>query len=536
MPLDKIDNNKQIGLSSEYINLFKEKLGVSFNLVNTNSWENTLKKLQNNSCEFAPIMYKTKKREEFLNFSKPYLSFPLVIASKLKDPFIPDLKSLGKKRIAYVKKYAYKKILSKEYPLIEFIEVSSIKEGLEKVKKDEVYGIVGVLPTLGYEIQKKFSDSLKISGEIEDAWKLSIASNKNEPLLNSIINKTLLSISGEKKVELLSKWSMVKYEEKIDLKQILTISSIFLIIILIFLYKNRQINKLNKDMKKYIKIIDEHVLTSTTNIKGEITQVSQAFCEISGYEKNELMGRNHRLIRHEDMPEELFTNLWKNITNGKKWTGEIKNKKKNGDYYWVHASISPVFNSKKEIIAYTAIRHDITDKKRIEELSITDELTGLFNRRHFNDILQREINRAKRDEHAFALMIFDVDFFKQYNDNYGHQMGDYALQAIGKKIKELSKRPSDFAFRIGGEEFAIIYSPHFKENAIEFAKIVNNEIENLKIEHRYNKASEFLTVSIGLYTELGTKIDSEENVYNFTDQALYKAKENGRNQYVQYKS
>ena len=534
MPLDKIENNTHIGLSSEYINLFKEKLGVSFNLITSNSWENTLRKIKNNSCELTPIMYKTKQREDFLNFSKPYLSFPLVIASGIKDPFIPDLKSLENKKIAYVKEYAYKEVLSKNNSLIEFVEVSSINEGLEKVKKGEVYGIIGLLPVLGYEIQKNFSNSLKISGEIEDIWRLSIATNKSNPLLNSIINKTLVSISSEKKNELLSKWSTVTYEEKINLKQILTISSIFLIILLIFLYKNRQINKLNKDMRKYIKIIDEHVLTSTTNIKGEIIQVSKAFCEISGYTKEELLGQNHRIVKHEDMPKEVFKDLWSNISKGKKWNGEIKNKKKNGDYYWINTNISPVFNNKKELIAYTAIRHDITDKKRIEKLSITDELTGLYNRRHFNDILEREINRAKRDEHTLALIIFDVDFFKQYNDNYGHQMGDYALQAIGKKVKEITKRPSDFAFRIGGEEFAIIFTPHFKENAIEFAKIVNNEIENLKIEHRYNKASEFLTVSIGLYTEFGLKIDDIEDVYNFTDQALYKAKENGRNQYVQH--
>ena len=186
-------------------------------------------------------------------------------------------------------------------------------------------------------------------------------------------------------------------------------------------------------MKKYIKIVDENVLTSSTDAKGRIVCVSKAFCEISGYTKEELIGQNHRIIRHEDMPKKLFKELWNTITDGKVWQGEIKNKKKNGEFYWVKATISPLFDDNKNIVGYTAIREDITDKKRIEEISITDELTGLYNRRFFNEIFEREVNRAKREEHSFALIIFDVDFFKLYNDNYGHQAGDLVLQTIGKK-------------------------------------------------------------------------------------------------------
>ncbi|RXK07242.1 diguanylate cyclase [Halarcobacter bivalviorum] len=534
MPLNKIEDNNHLGLSSEYIKIFEEKLGVTFNLVTTTSWSNTLEKIKNDSCELVPFIHKTSQRKKFLNFSKPFLSYPLVIATTLKEPYIANLKAIGKRKVAYVKDYSYKETLQAKYPNIEFVEVASINEGLKKVQKNKVFALIGLLPTVGFEIQKNFSNSLKISGEVEDLWELSTATKKEDFILNSIINKILLSISDEKKEKLFNKWNSVTYEEHLNLGKILIIAGIFIFIILLITYKNRQINKLNEDMKKYIKIVDEHVLTSSTDLEGNITQASKAFCKISGYSKEELIGKNHRIIRHKDTPKKLFIELWETLLKGKTWKGEIKNKKKDGSYYWVSANISPLFNKKNEIIGYTSIRHDITDKKRIEEISITDELTGLYNRRFFNEILEREINRAKRDQHPFALIIFDVDCFKQYNDNYGHPKGDAVLKEIGNSVKSLTKRSSDYGFRIGGEEFAIIFTPHFKENALEFAEMVNRSIEELKIEHKFNKASNYITVSIGVYAEVGEKIESSEAIYNHTDNALYKAKEKGRNQFVLY--
>jgi diguanylate cyclase (GGDEF)-like protein len=235
------------------------------------------------------------------------------------------------------------------------------------------------------------------------------------------------------------------------------------------------------------------------------------------------------------MPKELFVDIWATISSGKTWKGEIKNKNKNGTYYWVDAVISPIFGDKKQIIGYSAIRHDISDKKKIEEISITDELTKLYNKRYFNQIFEQEVNRAKRENTIFALIILDVDFFKQYNDSYGHQKGDRVLESIGKELKSICQRATDIPFRIGGEEFGIIFLPHSFEEVENFARLVNQRIENLKIEHKHNKASEYITVSIGLYVSRGDKIDTTTEIYHFSDTALYKAKSNGRNQFIVHK-
>lgn len=532
MPIEKIENDKVVGINSDYIQIFKEKLGVNFNAIAIDNLEDTFDKLQNFDCDFAPFVLKNKSNMNKLNFTDSYISFPLVLTTRLEEPFINTLQSLDGKKIAIMKGSGYRELIINENSDIQFVEVSTVTEGLQKVENREVFGFVEILPVVGYELQKGFSSSLKISKELFSDLNFYMTTSKSDFILIDILDKLLKTIPLETKEIILSKWTSINYEKSVDYQKIIFVSLFFIFIIVIIYLKNRQINKINSQMKKYIKIVDENVLTSSTDKKGRIIYVSKAFCEISGYTKEELIGQNHRIIRHEDMPKKLFQELWNTITNGKVWQGEIKNKKKNGEFYWVKATISPVFDDNKNIVGYTAIREDITDKKRVEQISITDELTTLYNRRFFNEIFEREVNRAKRDEHPFALIIFDVDFFKLYNDSYGHQAGDLVLQKIGKKIKELCKRSSDFAFRIGGEEFAIIFTPHFKENAVEFANLINKEIEDLKIEHKHNKASPYITASVGIYTQIGNELDTTKEIYYFTDLALYEAKKNGRNGYV----
>lgn len=147
------------------------------------------------------------------------------------------------------------------------------------------------------------------------------------------------------------------------------------------------------------------------------------------------------------------------------------------------------------------------------------------------------MSRAKRENYLLAFIILDVDNFKLYNDNYGHQKGDDVLASVGKELTNISKRSSDIAYRIGGEEFAISFIPDTKEDALRFAESVNKRIEELHIEHKYNTAnSKYITVSIGLYVQKGNELSDSKDIYNFADAAMYEAKESGRNRTVVYKS
>jgi diguanylate cyclase (GGDEF)-like protein/PAS domain S-box-containing protein len=286
-----------------------------------------------------------------------------------------------------------------------------------------------------------------------------------------------------------------------------------------------------KELEEYIRLVDENIITSSTDLDGVITYASQSFCEISGYSKNELIGKKHNIIKHDDTPKHVFKSMWEKLSNGEIWTGEVKNKKKNGDFYWVKAKIYPLMQDGKKI-GYTAIRQDITNKKLLEKISITDALTDIYNRRYFNDVFPDIINSAKESNELLSFIIMDIDFFKQYNDTYGHHMGDDVLINVAKSIKSSLKKDSDLCFRLGGEEFGVIYKPSSYEDAKDFANSIRENIENLSIEHKKSLINKYITVSVGVMCQSADAIESVEEIYKKADELLYKAKENGKNKVV----
>ena len=286
-------------------------------------------------------------------------------------------------------------------------------------------------------------------------------------------------------------------------------------------------NSTKKKLQDYINIVNENIIISSTDKQGIITDVSEAFCKISGYTKEELIGQTHNLIRHPDMSDSFYKDMWDTLLSKKEWKGEIKNKDKSGHDYWVFAIITPVLKN-DDIVGFTAIRTNITDKKHIEYLSITDELTQLYSRRFFNTKIEKEINRAKRENTYLSFLIMDIDYFKEFNDTYGHQKGDFALEEVSKVLKKYTNRSSDFAFRLGGEEFGIITRLD-KEKIIEFANNIKNEIEELHIEHKKSSISEYLTISIGITSRTGLDLLDSNTLYKEADDSLYLAKNKGRN-------
>ncbi|QOY50980.1 diguanylate cyclase [Candidatus Sulfurimonas baltica] len=292
---------------------------------------------------------------------------------------------------------------------------------------------------------------------------------------------------------------------------------------------NEDLEMANEKIVEFLDIVDKNVITSTTDLEGNILSVSQAFCDISGYSKDELIGMNHNIVRHPDQSIKIYNVLWKTINSGKVWNGELLNRKKDGSGYWVAATVTPQFDSDGTLHCFTAVRQDITDKKNIEILSITDSLTNLYNRRYFNTTIEKEISRAKRDGKYLGFLMMDIDHFKLYNDTYGHQKGDIVLQEIGKVLTEYTQRASDFSFRLGGEEFGILFSGLNESDSLEFAQNVLKAIEDLKIEHKRNTASKYVTASAGLIIRKNEILLNCEETYLLADKLLYKAKEKGRN-------
>ena len=276
-----------------------------------------------------------------------------------------------------------------------------------------------------------------------------------------------------------------------------------------------------RELEKYLQIIDTHVNISSTDLEGIITEVSEKFCKISGYTKEELIGRSHNLVRHPDMPSTFYKEMWVSLKKGIPWYGEIKNRSKNGVDYWIETIIAPRYNEEYHLIGYMAIHHDITDKKRVEELSITDRLTKLYNRLKLDELFAYHLSIAKRHQTPLSIILLDIDKFKLVNDTYGHQVGDSLLQGIAKLLKA-NVRLEDAVGRWGGEEFLIL----LPGSDIEAACILAEKLRAL-IETRDFAYAGSRTASFGVATCHVS--DDETSMVARADEALYRAKEKGRN-------
>lgn len=170
--------------------------------------------------------------------------------------------------------------------------------------------------------------------------------------------------------------------------------------------------------------------------------------------------------------------------------------------------------------------------KKLENVSYTDVLTGLHNRRYFNYIYERELKRAKRANNYITFMMLDIDYFKQYNDTYGHLEGDFALKSVAKVLKDTLKRPSDYVFRLGGEEFGVLLSETDESSSAKLARDICDAVKAREIKHEKSKTGQFITISIGVVCCIADDALDDEVLISRADEMLYEAKEGGRDRYV----
>jgi len=166
---------------------------------------------------------------------------------------------------------------------------------------------------------------------------------------------------------------------------------------------------------------------------------------------------------------------------------------------------------------------------QLQQQNIIDDLTKIANRRHFDETLEKEWLRAKRLRTSLALLMIDIDFFKQYNDTFGHLKGDECLKQIATVLNNNLNRPGDFVARYGGEEFCILIPETDLDGAIIFAEKVHSAIIELKIDNPGSEVSKYLTISIGIAAIVPKHDDSYMDLVYTSDKALYKAKADGRN-------
>lgn len=262
-------------------------------------------------------------------------------------------------------------------------------------------------------------------------------------------------------------------------------------------------------LKSYKNAIDSNLIVSKSDLYGNITYVNDNFCKVTGYTSEEVMGKNHNILKDKSSYKAIYKKLWSTITSKKTWHGRIRNIKKDGSFYWIDATITPIIDAKGEITEYISIRHDITQlvnqKNELKTFANTDALTKLGNR----NAIKEEIDNSGN----FSLILVNIDSFSQINDFYGHELGDATLVEFASQLLQNCSMNEELKlFRVSGDEFAILTIDMPSHSVIQKAQSIVKFINS----HIYEVEDE----TIELNATVSISLEKKEQLLTTADMAI----------------
>ena len=249
LPMEALDNGRHIGIAADFLNTLKDQLGVEYRVLATNSWAQSLQQGRDGKCDLFPMIMNTKERKSFLDFTAPYIKSPLVLVTDVLQPYHTDISALKGFKVGISQDYAFKQSLTKQYPEVTFVDVAHISDGLDKVRQGELYGYVDSLASAGYWIQNNFNGELKVSGELDNTWLLSMGVQKHLPLLTSALDKAIAQVSASDRQSIINNWVSIKFQRGTNwFVTLVAVAAISLIAAAVIFWYRR----LNKMLRKEI--------------------------------------------------------------------------------------------------------------------------------------------------------------------------------------------------------------------------------------------------------------------------------------------
>ena len=333
--------------------------------------------------------------------------------------------------------------------------------------------------------------ALLLFSVIIDPWLVSMYANTNMPKM-AIDVFTFLNLS----MTLSGIYFLIKYFINVNEKN-----------------ADKKINNNLSYLQSYKNTIDENLIVTKTDLDGNITFANENFYKISGFTKDEVLGKNHNIVRHPDNKESIYEKVWKTILSKKPWHGRIKNRKKDGSSYWIDTTIAPILNKDNEIVEFIGIRHDITkllmQQEELRNMLYSDSLTGAQNR----EALLRDL----RSETSVALILINIDSFSQINDLYGERFGNRVLIKFSSFLKNaLGEDSTCEVYRLGADEFVILSS---ETNPINVA----NNLTELMREMNLNPLK-ISDEEIALRVTIGVSFEDNDSLLTTANMALKIAK------------
>ena len=665
MPYEGIDiAGQHRGISADYIELVAERIATPIKLHPTTSWRETLKSAENRSCDIISMARATEARKAFLNFTTPYVSFPYVVASLFQKHHISSMADNLDKTYAVVKGYAINEYLLKRYPSINILPVKNIDDGLEKLRSGAAYGYLDSLLTLGYYIRQNGALDIKVTARTDFSSSVSIASRNDEPLLNSVLQKALDSISEQEKQNIMDRWVSIQLEEQRadqielgltpeeqsflnrktrisvcvdpdrmpheglrdgehtgiggDMMTLLAQRSGLDISVLptrnwqesLTRFRKRDCDLLSmidrtpdrerqmQFTRPYLRAHSVFVAPENQSYIADPKEISgKTVATVAGYSVTEFLKRDfpEATVIEVDNYQRAFEVTAKGsshltvdylLTSGSRIQElGLHELKIAGSTPYTHHLRIGVQKGQEELLGilnktlaslpsheveaiinqwrtvrfqqevdntilwrvvliasciiglsffWTRRLHQAKERTQdaltklanvqaqLEKQAITDSLTNLFNRSKLDETLDQELQRAKRFNHSFGIVLMDIDHFKQVNDTFGHPVGDQVLRDIAG-ILQAHTRDTDTVGRWGGEEFMILCPESELDHARQLAEKLRAQIEMTTFPEANKKTASFGVTSY-------RQGDSVASLVARADANLYRAKNQGRNQ------
>ena len=549
LPYEAFDSHgKYIGIVSEHLDLIASMTGLTFKMSPSKTWTESTEKAKHGLVD---ILSETDDSDlkSHLNFTNPYISNPIVIAMRSRENYVESITSINDRNIALIKDYGYASKIRRKYSNIQFITVDDIQDGLFAVSTGEVDALLCTLALCSYTIAELGLNNVKITGKTEFDTKLALGVQKNLPVLLSILNKAINRITPKQQQIILDRWIKDKFADKTDYTLVFQVMAVSIVLLGIFAFWNRRLSReINlriateeelKAAEEVLRLSHQRLLSHREhtplaviewNTDFEVTDWNQAAECMFGFTKEEMLGRHptERILLESTWA--TLGDIWTDMLNKKSGTrGRNKNITKDGRTILCEWYNTPLVDQEGDVIGIASLVDDITERKVSEDMiwkqANFDTLTGLPNRNMFHDRLIQEMAKADRDERPLALLLIDLDQFKEVNDTLGHDAGDLLLQEAGRRISDCV-RHSDTVARLGGDEFTIIL-PELRDNS--HIEDVAQKIIG-KLEDAFQLGDEVAHISgsagITLYPNDASDIDT---LLKNADQAMYAAKDNGRN-------
>lgn len=274
--------------------------------------------------------------------------------------------------------------------------------------------------------------------------------------------------------------------------------------------------------------------------------VNAGFEKMTGYRAAEVLGKNCRFLQGIASAQPAVSVLREAIKQGEGCIVILQNYRQDGTPFWNEFNISPVRNADNLLTHFIGVQKDVTARVemlqhlrqskqalqaanlQLSRMAMSDGLTGISNRRHFDEQLQALLSMAQRGGTSISVLMMDLDFFKRFNDRYGHQAGDACLTKVAQTISEAFKRPSECAARYGGEEFAVVALNMNAADLAQYAQLLCDKVRALNIPHQ-DAPTGVVSISIGGISLVPTRDTTPASLLKLADGALYEAKARGRN-------